>query len=60
MRSLRISEELAAAAMIKGIDNSKARTSIYSLRMNVFDYLIIVLLISCILIAAMYIEGGGL
>ncbi|AMP19886.1 hypothetical protein AZF37_00670 [endosymbiont 'TC1' of Trimyema compressum] len=60
MRSLRISEELAAAAMTKGIDNDEARTSIYSLKMNVLDYLIIILLISSIVIAGIYSNGGSL
>nr|WP_279381641.1 energy-coupling factor transporter transmembrane component T [Enterococcus sp. DIV2402] len=47
MRTLKITDELAASAMTKGIDYPKKRTSIYESRLSRDDILITCLVFSC-------------
>lgn len=51
MRTLKISDELAASAATKGIEYPKPRTSIYAIQTSLLDYMILILfLIGCILV----------
>ncbi|WP_430611613.1 energy-coupling factor transporter transmembrane component T [Enterococcus sp. DIV0876] len=53
MRTLKITDELAASAMTKGIDSPQKRTSIYDNRLRVSDYLIA----GCVIAGSLFILG---
>ena len=48
MRSLKISDELAASAMVRGIDSGREKTSLWELRLKVFDYITALCFTACI------------
>ena len=53
MRSIRISDELAASAMVRGLDSGYRKTPLYELRMRAVDYLYLLFYLSSI--AALYL-----
>jgi energy-coupling factor transport system permease protein len=48
IRSYKISDELAASAMIRGIDSGKPKTILYPLKFGIQDFIIAVVLFAVI------------
>lgn len=51
MRTLKISDELAASAATRGIDYPGERTSIYEIRLETADYFLFLVFIACLIFA---------
>ena len=48
LRSLKTSEELAASAIVRGLDNGKKKTILYPLKLQVKDYLAVIITVAAV------------